>query len=221
MKKVFTSQRIERKNRHTQINDHFTFCSIERKKKWGLFSLPRKFRFKLNVNGLKKTDTTTSNWSTKQRHALHYLKEENNGAQQSEGDLSISPIDIAIFLFQFSISVYEPRPFYRYFCFTTAFGDAFRGIAYNKISTCSRDVHRQASTRTQHTMYLYYIALHCKTMHFIHNATHFIWLSLLVQYQHSSNILQFLKCEMFENSVDYKERKTKAKTFSVLLFSMR
>lgn len=85
--------------------------SIEKKMRISflIFFLPRKFQFKQNVNGLKKTDTTTSNWNTKQKHThthTHDITRENIGAQQSEKDLYFTidiDIDIAIFLFQFSI----------------------------------------------------------------------------------------------------------------------
>lgn len=95
------------------------------------------------------------------------------------------------------------------------------GMAYNKISTCSRDVHRQMILALAFNIPCICITLHyTKTIHLTHRVPpfHFIWLSLLVQYQYSSDILQFLKYKNVQKFrwLEEKQKKTNGKNVSVL-----
>lgn len=133
--------------------------------------LPRKFHFKQNVNGLKKTDTTTSYWNIKQKKRTHYIGRENKRRPISRERFIFSSIDIAIFLFQFFNSVYRcwnepPSPSnssnYRIFdlqphfrCIVISYNIKYRLVREMCLCIDRRNMHKN-SAHMYYTLYCYY-----------------------------------------------------------------
>lgn len=158
-------------DRAKKINDHFTFCSIEREKIEDCFLCQENFQFKLNVNGLKETDTTTSNWSTKQKHShTHYIIWREITASNSQREIytfhpSTSRYSFSNFQFQCRsirhrtnhdhfIDIFVSQPhFVMHFV-------ASHTIKYRLVRGMCIERHEHSHSHSQHTMYLCYIALY-------------------------------------------------------------
>lgn len=212
-----------------KINDHFTFCSIEREKIEDCFLCQENFQFKLNVNGLKKTDTTTSNWSTKQKHShTHYIIGRKITAPNSQREIytfhpSTSRYSFSNFQFQcrsirhrtnhdhfIDIFVSQPHFVMHFVASHTIKYRLVRGMCIDK---------RDTSTRIRNIQCI------CVTLHYTfhtHNAT----ISFDCRCSFNTNILRiffnFLNTKCVRKfRFDYKKEKQKGKRFCFLLFSVR
>lgn len=188
--------------------------------------LPRKFQFKQNVNGFKENWHHDLELEHKTKAHTHIIREITAPNSHREIYIFISTIDIAIFHFpnfQFSVDRFENKPpFYRIVVSQPHFVMhcvVYMAIAYNKIYRLVRGMcidrrctctSKQASILhyTQEKLYIQYIqqctiiSLDCRCS---------------LQYQYSSNILQFLKYKMFRKFrwlSNENKRKQKGKCFS-------